>query len=580
MKLALVSLLLAWGLFGLGVAVLSPGPSSPVALSSYESLWRAQDGLPGTLPTLEGLASRSDGLGWQARVLAGRAHVAAGDPHGGADFLGKALSLRPTTDLRRELASALEAAGEPAEALAQWKRLLPRSEAIAAIRRLEPDPLRLAGLLAGAGRYTEAWSLVRSNSKPEARLTRARILVGLGLAKEALPEFESTLRSAPTDVAVRKEYARALERAGEREQALAAYRTLGATGAYEAGRLLETLGRPKEAAAAYLLSKDTEARWRGARLLESDGQTDAALAIYLELARGTHRVHDDAALRAYLLAEKKGRTAEAREMASLFPPAFQWLLGTYRAPAPPPSRANLQNGSPMAIPVAEALLDSLPAADRTAWAEAELDLALPTASATEKVAIAKWFAAHGDYHSTYEIGTPLLRDEPARETYVLSYPLAFWDSVNRWATTYGVDSFLVLAVIREESNYLPTAVSSSDARGLMQLLPSTAQWIAESKVKEPFSEDRLTDPDFNIRLGTWYLGYLIRLFDSDIARAVAAYNGGQGNVERWSTAAKVKTAAEFPGALVASETREYLVKVLDAWLVYRVLYGGGASPSE
>ncbi len=51
-------------------------------------------------------------------------------------------------------------------------------------------------------------------------------------------------------------------------------------------------------------------------------------------------------------------------------------------------------------------------------------------------------------------------------------------------------------------------------------------------------------------------------------------------MERWSTAAKVKTAAEFPGALVASETREYLVKVLDAWLLYRVLYGGGASPSE
>jgi len=571
MRFALVALLVVWGLFGIGLVVFSPSPPAPSLPSPYESLWRARDGLPGTLGDLDQLAARSDGLGWQARILAARAHLTAGDADGATTLFRNAFSLRPTTALHLELASALEAAERPADALTEWKKLLPRSEAVAAVKRLEKDPLRQAGLLQTAGRYSEAWGLVRLNTSAAARLTRARILVGLGLSKDALPEFESSLAQTPSDTQVQLEYGRALERAKENEQALAVYRSLGAAGGYQAGRLLEALGRAQEAAAAYLLSKDSESRWRGARLLEDAGHTEAALAIYLELARGTSRLRDDAALRAYLLDTKKGKTAEAKEMAGLFPPTFRWLLGTYSPPAAPDSRPELWDANPDSIGVADSLLASL-SSDGPAWAEAELDLALPNAAPRDKVAIANWFVAHGNYHLAYEIATPLLSAQPARETYALSYPLAWWESVTHWATAYGVDPLLVLAVIRQESNFLPTAVSSSDARGLMQLLPSTAKWIAESKVKEPFSEDRLTDPDLNIRLGTWYLGYLIRLFDSDVAWAVAAYNGGQGNVDRWTAAAKVDSKAEFPGALVSSETREYLVKVLDAWLTYRLLY--------
>jgi len=569
MRFALVALLVVWGLFGIGLVVFSPSPSAPSLPSPYESLWRVRDGLPGTLGDLDQLAARSDGLGWQARILAARAHLTAGDADGATTLFRNALSLRPTTVLRLELASALEAAGRPADALTEWKRLLPRSDAVAAVKRLEKDPLRQAGLLQTAGRYSEAWGVVRLNTSAAARLTRARILVGLGLSMDALVEFESYLAQTPSDTPVQLEYGRALERAKEDEQALAVYRSLGAAGGYQAGRLLEAQGRAQEAAAAYLLSKDPESRWRGARLLEDAGHTEAALAVYLELARGNSRLRDDAALRAYLLDTKKGKTAEAKEMAGLFPPTFQWLLGTYSPPAAPDSRAELRDAKPDSIGVADSLLASL-SSDGPAWAEAELDLALPNAAPRDKVAIANWFLVHGNYHLAYEIATPLLSAQPARETYTLSYPLAWWESVTHWATAYGVDPLLVLAVTRQESNFLPTAVSSSDARGLMQLLPSTAKWIAESKVKEPFSGDRLTDPDFNIRLGTWYLGYLIRLFDSDVAKAVAAYNGGQGNVGRWEKGAS--SPAEFPGTLAASETREYLVKVLDSWLTYRLLY--------
>jgi soluble lytic murein transglycosylase len=112
----------------------------------------------------------------------------------------------------------------------------------------------------------------------------------------------------------------------------------------------------------------------------------------------------------------------------------------------------------------------------------------------------------------------------------------------------------------------------------MQLLPSTAKWIAESKCKLRYTDDLPFDPDANVRMGTWYLSYLIGLFDNDVVRAVAAYNGGNGNVERWTAAAKATRRADVPGALLSIETREYLVKVLDSWLRYRQLYSSSPTP--
>ncbi|MEW6217001.1 MAG: transglycosylase SLT domain-containing protein, partial [Candidatus Bipolaricaulota bacterium] len=109
-------------------------------------------------------------------------------------------------------------------------------------------------------------------------------------------------------------------------------------------------------------------------------------------------------------------------------------------------------------------------------------------------------------------------------------------------------------------------------RGLMQLLPSTARWIAEDKLKIPYREADLFSLDYNIRLGTWYLRHLLDQFEGDLAWAVAAYNGGPGNLRRW-TAGGTTTPGDLPAFLRSTETREYLVKVLDSWLIYRWLYG-------
>lgn len=549
-------------------AMLLPGGATADGLDGYESLSKAQRGLPKSIGALDGLAERDGALGWQARIIAARAHAAEADFARAAELLESALGLRSTTALRAELGTMLEAAGLRAQAKAEWEKLLPKSDAVQAMQRLEPDAVRLATVLVTAGRYAEALPLVTPAKTDAARLARARALAGLGKPSDAVVEFAQYVAKHASETAVRLEYGRAVERSGASDRALEIYRNLGAAGAYREGLLLESLGRTREAADALQRSPDGEAQWRAARLLESLGEAAGALRIYEGLAAGSHRVRDDAALRAVLLLRAAGKPSQADKLVAGLPAAFRWILGSYS----PPSFA-----APSAIPSAEvkavlSLASALAKRGHAEWAAGELEFAYTNFDAAGRLAVGQWFSAHGDARRAFQIGAELLAKTPSRAAYELAYPEAFPTSVDRWASEYAVDRYLVLAVVREESNYLPTAVSSSNACGLMQLLPSTGKWIAESKCKLTYSDDLLFVPDTNIRLGTWYIAYLTGYYDGDIVRAVAAYNGGNGNVDRWTAAVKATRRVDVPGALVSTETREYLTKVLDSWLMYRALY--------
>jgi soluble lytic murein transglycosylase len=569
MKWIALPIVLVGAALALAALLLPGGDMASSALAGYESLRKAQAGLPQTIAGLEDLAARDGAVGWEARVLAARAHAAAGQFAEAATFLRRALELRVTTALRAELGTTLEAAGLRAEAKAEWEKLLPKTEAVLAMMRLEPDAVRLATLLVGAGRYADALPLVTPPATDAARLARARCLAGLGTTSEAASEFARYLEKHSGETAVRIEYGRVVERAGDSAGALQIYRGVGAAGAYREGLLLESLGRIQDAVGAYQRSSDSEARWRAARLLESMGDTEGALKIYEALASGTHRVRDDAALRATLLLRDAGHADRAAGLADKLPAAFEWILGSYV----PAKRSGSTSGA-VSSSVAGALrvADALAKRGDAEWAASELDFALTSADTAGRIAVGEWFATHNDPRRAFQIGSGLLPKDAARAVAKLAYPRAWWANVQRWSSTYGVDPYLVLAVIREESNYLPTAVSSSNAGGLMQLLPSTAKWIAESKCKLRYTSELSFDPDANIRMGTWYLSYLTGLYDGDVVRAVAAYNGGNGNVDRWTAAANVTRRADVPGALGSIETREYLVKVLNSWLIYRELY--------
>jgi soluble lytic murein transglycosylase len=144
----------------------------------------------------------------------------------------------------------------------------------------------------------------------------------------------------------------------------------------------------------------------------------------------------------------------------------------------------------------------------------------------------------------------------------LRYPLDYSAIVRDRAHAEGLDPALLAAVIYEESKFHATARSSSGAIGLMQLTPSTAQGIALRTGGTAFRVSDLTNPAINIRYGAWYLGDLLRKYRNQ-RLALAAYNAGQGNVDRWL---KAGSPIQFP------ETRAYVSRVehlqhvyFDAW---------------
>ncbi len=150
------------------------------------------------------------------------------------------------------------------------------------------------------------------------------------------------------------------------------------------------------------------------------------------------------------------------------------------------------------------------------------------------------------------------------------YPRAYWDLFESASTRLALDPYLVLALARQESLFNPNATSSSNARGLMQLIPSTAKKMASEHGMDS-EAIRLYDPSVNVELGTAYLKNLLEMFGGNAFRAVAAYNAGEHAVSKW--------LADFPGAddewvenIAYKETREYVKKVIGGRREYLLLY--------
>ena len=133
----------------------------------------------------------------------------------------------------------------------------------------------------------------------------------------------------------------------------------------------------------------------------------------------------------------------------------------------------------------------------------------------------------------------------------LRYPLRYEQIVTGHAENYDLDPQLVAAVIYQESKFDADAVSSSGAVGLMQLLPETAQGIADRTGGHGWHESDLVDPELNVRYGSWYLRHLLDKYGNE-ELALAAYNAGQSNVDRWRDEG---TGIQF------AETRRYVERV-------------------
>ena len=153
----------------------------------------------------------------------------------------------------------------------------------------------------------------------------------------------------------------------------------------------------------------------------------------------------------------------------------------------------------------------------------------------------------------------------------LRYPLEYRQLVVGYARIYDLEPALVAAVIYEESRFHAETRSAAGAVGLMQLLPATAQGIAERTGGSRFQQSDLLDPDINVRYGCWYLRHLRQKYAAEPngdELALAAYNAGQANVDRWIAATPRGRAVRIPFAA----TRQYVADVRRLEGIYRRAY--------
>ncbi len=166
--------------------------------------------------------------------------------------------------------------------------------------------------------------------------------------------------------------------------------------------------------------------------------------------------------------------------------------------------------------------------------------------------------------------------EVPRDVWTTAYALPFESSIRRWSARVGLDPMLVAGVVHQESAFDPDARSGKNAIGLMQLLPETARLLARAQ-KIGYSRSRLTDPDYNVRLGTAYLAQLVKQFGTT-EEALAAYNAGEDRVELWNAGQTYRDTAEFVDSIPFTETRQYVQIIARNTEIYRRLYGPQNDP--
>jgi peptidoglycan lytic transglycosylase len=362
---------------------------------------------------------------------------------------------------------------------------------------------------------------------------------------------------------------------------------------YAVGRIHQEAGRYDEAFEAYdALAREepraplaAEARWRAGWVRYLGGDPRAAASYFATIATDGPPTVQPAA--AYWDARMRGMLADPDADARLaavideHPTSYYAALAAERLGRAVPDAGTVVAPPPLPFP------DELSGvhAER---ARALAELGLPALARREldaigddapRLAVAQAYTAVGALNTAITtaqaVGTPA--DERARR---FLYPLGFWPLVEDEARARGVDPLLVVSLIRQESLFVPDAVSPADAHGLMQLLPRTAREIAPAAGVTPADAKALDVPATNVRLGTMLLRRLLDRYAGSRAKALAAYNGGEEAVAKWERRYGPRPEDEFTELISFRETRDYVKLVLQNLHVYRQLYAASAAATS
>lgn len=172
----------------------------------------------------------------------------------------------------------------------------------------------------------------------------------------------------------------------------------------------------------------------------------------------------------------------------------------------------------------------------------------------------------------------LIRQQQAREAayqrVLENHPLLYRDWIEHYAAENNLQPAFVAAIIMNESSFRKDAESNVGARGLMQMMPDTAEWIAGKLDMDNYAFGHMFDPETNIRFGCWYLGYLSRLFRGDPVTVASAYHAGQGEVTGWLSDRRMSPdgVALNLDSMMDGPTKTYAGRVTKAYGIYDALY--------
>ncbi len=161
-----------------------------------------------------------------------------------------------------------------------------------------------------------------------------------------------------------------------------------------------------------------------------------------------------------------------------------------------------------------------------------------------------------------------------------THPIDYAEYVEKYSAEYNIPTYVIYAVIKVESDFEPDALSVDGAYGLMQMMPDTFDDITGNNgdesgqyhLNEHLDFSALSNPDVSIRYGVYYLNYLYQMFDRNINTAIAAYNGGLGNVRKWLSNPEYSDGKGNLTYIPFPETRNYVAKVNHAMDTYQELY--------
>ena len=467
--------------------------------------------------------------------------------------------------------------------------------------------LKRASALYAQGAYNtclKTLEMIPADSQPQVIVNQIDLRAGMATYrlrqyKQAEKQFIKALTATHPGVHSEARFwlAKSLERQGLKEQALAIYLELGGEGKkqgfadaalIEAAGLKRGLGQYAEAASLYdhaaeIVQESKNVHklvWNSGWCRYLAGEYPAAVTAFKGLLADDG--HREKAL--YWL----GKTLEKSEDSSASS-YYQTLLNEFPAGfyatwyreqhGVKDTRESLGNRNSMVqlplLPIFDKvrLLASLGMFD-----EARGEMSATRKKSSEKPgqfpALARIYLEIKDYGSAISLfmqNRPIKWETGTLPLWAAGYPRDYSDLVSHNAALNGLSEGLVYALIRAESGFAAAIKSHAGAIGLMQMMPATAKMTAREKGE--FNPQRLTIPEYNIRLGTKHLNDLMKEHDGDVVDMAAAYNAGSGALGRWKKSYKGLDKDEFIESIPYNETRDYVKKVYASAATYRQLYG-------